>query len=156
MTPVRVGLLLGGLFLVIHRTGLVPVTLVPFGFPIIILSTVLHPKGVLGRILEFPLLRFVGKISYSIYLWQQLFFTGDHASAGWPLNLLQSRPWSIILVIALATGSFYLIEKPFIRLGHRLAPPATPGRVELMSAPSEVISEELPAESCPRLDTSSV
>lgn len=153
INPLTVALVLGGLFLALHRSGLVPVTLVPFGFPLVILSTVLNPKSLLGRFLEFPILRFLGKISYSIYLWQQLFFTGDHVPARWPLGLLQSRPWSIVLVIALATGSFYLIEQPFMRLGHRLAPPATPGRMELASAPSELASEQLPATSCPSLES---
>jgi len=137
INPLTVGVLLVLLFFALHKSGVVPVTLVPFGFPLVILSTVLHPRSVFARILEFRPLRFLGKISYSIYLWQQLFFIGDHAPAAGPLNLLQSKPWSILVVLLFATASFYFIEKPFMRLGHRLAPPATPGRADLVGTSSK-------------------
>lgn len=102
--------------------------LVPFGFPIIILSTILHPKSLLGSFLEHRALRFLGRISYSLYLWQGLFFIRDHQPALGLLGRFQSWPLSLLATLLCATGSYYLIERPFIRLGHRLAPPATEGR----------------------------
>jgi peptidoglycan/LPS O-acetylase OafA/YrhL len=35
---------------------------------------------------------------------------------------------------AVAIGSYYLLEKPCIRLGHRIAHPLTEGREDLMLA----------------------
>jgi peptidoglycan/LPS O-acetylase OafA/YrhL len=102
--------------------------LVPLGFPLIILSTILHPKSLLGRFLELRPLRFLGRISYSLYLWQQLFFIGDHQPALSLLGRLQNWPANLLATILCAIGSYCLIERPFIRLGHRLAPPATEGR----------------------------
>lgn len=51
----------------------------------------------------------LGKISYSLYLWQQLFVFGEHA-----------RPWySIAFALAAACGSYFLVEQPMIRLRER-------------------------------------
>jgi peptidoglycan/LPS O-acetylase OafA/YrhL len=51
----------------------------------------------------------LGKISYSLYLWQQLFLYGDHA-----------RPWySVFFALALASASYYLVEQPMLRMRER-------------------------------------
>jgi peptidoglycan/LPS O-acetylase OafA/YrhL len=35
------------------------------------------------------------------------------------------------MLFVLAALSYYFVEKPMIRLGHRLAPPASPGRADV-------------------------
>jgi peptidoglycan/LPS O-acetylase OafA/YrhL len=103
-----------------------------FGFPLAVISTVLHPENWLGRLLETRLFAILGKMSYSLYLWQQLFFMrAEFPFAPYPLRYLQVWPWNLAAVMLCAACSYYLIEKPFIRLGHRLAPPATSGRDDL-------------------------
>jgi peptidoglycan/LPS O-acetylase OafA/YrhL len=97
-------------------------TTICLGLPLLIISTVLHPEGWLGRLLESRLFVFLGRISYSLYLWQQLFFVRE------PHSLPQSTPLNLLLVLACATASYYLIEKPTVALGHKLFPPATSGR----------------------------
>jgi peptidoglycan/LPS O-acetylase OafA/YrhL len=48
----------------------------------------------------------LGQISYSLYLWQQLFVFGRHG-----------RPWyGVIAAVGAASASYYLIEKPMLRL----------------------------------------
>ncbi len=44
------------------------------------------------------------------------------------LGVLQDFPWNLPALFAIVLVSFYGIEKPLIRLGHRLAQPVTPGR----------------------------
>jgi peptidoglycan/LPS O-acetylase OafA/YrhL len=102
-------------------------TKVPFFFtlqaivlPLLILSTVLHPHTIPGRILESPALRWVGWISYSLYLWQQLFFGVNFAGSPPGLVILREPPISFAALLACATFSYYLVEKPFIRWGHQL------------------------------------
>jgi peptidoglycan/LPS O-acetylase OafA/YrhL len=109
--------------------------IVPCGFPLLIVGTILHPNTYFSRFLESAPMRFLGRISYSLYLWQQLFFIGQHEDfrAIWPFGLLQSRTWSIAPLLVIALASYFFIEKPFIRLGHRLARPVTPGRIDLQS-----------------------
>jgi peptidoglycan/LPS O-acetylase OafA/YrhL len=110
--------------------------IVPFGFPLVILSTVLHPGTWVGRVLEWRPLRALGRISYSIYLWQQLFFVEGHTQAQGALKLAKTGPWNLVATLTLATASYFLVERPLIRLGHRLAPPATPGHRDL-GAPAQ-------------------
>lgn len=102
-----------------------------FLIPLVLLGTVLYPRSIAGRFLELPLLRWVGRLSYSLYLWQQMFFTG-HCFA--PLGRWQQLPVSWILLFACAAASYYRVERPLMRRGHRLAPPATPGRGDLEPA----------------------
>jgi peptidoglycan/LPS O-acetylase OafA/YrhL len=53
----------------------------------------------------------LGQISYSLYLWQQLFVYGAH-----------SKPWYFVVgALALAAASYYLVEQPMLRLRERRA-----------------------------------
>jgi peptidoglycan/LPS O-acetylase OafA/YrhL len=119
--------------------------------PAIVLGSVLNPANVLGRFLEWSVLRYIGRISYSLYLWQQLFIT-DHFLRGGlhPLGFLQSWPLRLAVVFVISAISYHLLECPLTRLGHRLAPPATAGREELdVSAASptqRVPLSDLPVE----------
>ena len=103
-------------------------------FPLLIISTMLHPNTVSGKILEHPALRFVGRISYSLYLWQMLFFVYNkpvpppHSTL---LLRLEGAPWRYLALLAVSVLSYYVIEKPLMRLGHKLAKPATRGRGDL-------------------------
>jgi peptidoglycan/LPS O-acetylase OafA/YrhL len=72
----------------------------------ILLYVVFRHESPLGRILNTKLLRHVGKISYSLYLWQQL-FTGPYTQA-FPLNIL----W----IVACAEISYLLVERPSLRI----------------------------------------
>jgi len=53
----------------------------------------------------------LGQISYSLYLWQQLFVFGKHG-----------RPWyGVIAAVAAASASYYIVEKPMLKLRERRA-----------------------------------
>jgi len=84
-----------------------------------IASTVVFPHGFIGRLLEFPAMRFIGKISYSLYLWQQPFFILDSAAAG-GLKMFQQWPLAPLGVGVCAIASYYLVEQPVIRFGANL------------------------------------
>jgi peptidoglycan/LPS O-acetylase OafA/YrhL len=99
-----------------------------FTIPWMLAGTVLRPAGALGRALESAPLRWVGRLSYSLYLWQELFFVKRHANLASALTPLQSWPYNVVALLACAAASYYLLERPLTRLGHRLATPATPGR----------------------------
>lgn len=93
-----------------------------------VISTMLRPTDLVSKFLESAPLRFAGRISYSAYLWQEIFLTGAWAPTIRPFGWLNSSWLVWPAVFAAAIASYYLIEKPFIRLGHRLAPSATQGR----------------------------
>ncbi len=105
-------------------------TLVVFLMPCVVMGSVLHADNPFGRLLESAPLRFVGRISYSLYLWQMLFFVG-HQYRHTPLGLLERWPGNWIATIAFALASYKLVELPMIQLGHRVAPSTTPGRQDI-------------------------
>ena len=128
----------------LHRFGLRRVPLltlvwteanvVIWSFGFLLIATMLHGRSWSTRVLEWAPLRFIGRLSYSIYLWHLLFYcTGEpDTHITWaPLVILGERPWRYIATFGLAALSYFLVEKPMIRLGHRLAPPVTPGHAEL-------------------------
>ena len=69
------------------------------------------PDDRLGRILNSKALMFVGGLSYSIYVWQQLFLPPIPPGSSFPLNLLAA--------LATALCSYYLIERPCLNLKKR-------------------------------------
>ncbi|MBD1383977.1 acyltransferase [Mucilaginibacter rigui] len=87
-------------------------------FPLIIGIVIilnLDKASILTRLLANPLITYIGLISYSLYIWQQLFSSpGD--------RLIKSLPmWqNLILMSVIAVVSYHLVEKPFIRLKKRI------------------------------------
>ncbi|HKW34561.1 MAG TPA: acyltransferase [Candidatus Acidoferrum sp.] len=69
-----------------------------------------HTKDWAGRLLNSAPFVFVGVLSYSLYLWQQLFLNRD--SAAWPSRF----PQNLLLAFCAALLCHYVIEKPFLRL----------------------------------------
>jgi len=68
------------------------------------------------RALEFRPVRYLGRISSGIYLWQGLFVrNGPGDPAGW----FDRPPFNVILAIACAAVSFELVERRFLALKDR-------------------------------------
>ncbi len=90
-------------------------TVVALALPLLVAYTVLTPTGLVGRMLEAGWLRFIGRLSYSLYLWQMLFFAPRN-ELGW----LQTALGAILSTLACAVASYYLVEQPAIAFGRRL------------------------------------
>ncbi len=92
--------------------------LVPLGIGMIILHVLCNQDSLLTRILNASPLDYIGKISYSIYIWQSFFLTtGRKKICGWPLDLEIGLPLLFIASII----SYHLIEKKFIIIGKNVA-----------------------------------
>jgi peptidoglycan/LPS O-acetylase OafA/YrhL len=90
----------------------------PMAIPLMLVGTLTHEYWWFSRMLDFAPIRWIGRISYSLYLWQQLFFVPH-----WEMHTLphlQRLPLNIGITLVCATASYYLIEKPFIRMGRRV------------------------------------
>jgi peptidoglycan/LPS O-acetylase OafA/YrhL len=72
----------------------------------ILMYVIDNPQSAAGQFLNLRLIRHLGVISYSLYLWQQI-FTGNPA----PMH-----PYVYLCMLAAAELSFWLIEKPVMRL----------------------------------------
>ena len=135
-----------GYHYVFRRSGLgdaLPALMYCFSFCVV--ATMLHPQSYTTRLLELRPLRYLGRLSYSLYLWHILFFnsTVPLAHMTWaPLVLLSQRPYRYFAALLCAMASYHWIEKPLIRVGHRLAPPSTPGHRDLEAQPVEMVREE--------------
>jgi peptidoglycan/LPS O-acetylase OafA/YrhL len=81
----------------------------------IIIIAVNYQNSFLYRLLNFRIMNYTGKISYSLYIWQQIFF-----------SVVVSRflkfPFNILCILAVAVISYHLIEKPFLKLKERFEP----------------------------------
>jgi len=115
--PVFIGM---GIFLLTVKIPF-SLTLRAVLIPLLILSTALHPDALPGSILESKPVRWMGWISYSLYLWQQLFFGGNFVGSPPGLALLREWPINFAALMMCATFSYYVVEKPFVRLGQKLA-----------------------------------
>ena len=62
-------------------------------------------------------LRFVGLISYSLYLWQQPFLVVNEPSWG----VIRKLPWCIGMCVAVAVLSYFFVERPFLRMKRRFS-----------------------------------
>lgn len=92
----------------------------PLLIGLIVVGTALAPATPIGRVLELPALRWVGRISYSLYLWQQLFLTWDGFEAR-RLEWVQWFPLSVAAAFTMAYLSHRFVERPTTAYGRRLA-----------------------------------
>jgi len=81
------------------------------------LITVADPRGIVSRVLKTRLLSWIGRISYSLYLWQQLFNALPYV----PKSFVQQLPFNLIAAFLVASFSYYFVERPSIAFGGRLA-----------------------------------
>lgn len=88
-------------------------------YPLVIVATMLHPEAMTSRLLELAPVRFVGRISYSLYLWQQLFLNPYGVPPAHSLSSHRALMWCVLLGCTL--GSYYLVERPMVRRGHKFA-----------------------------------
>jgi peptidoglycan/LPS O-acetylase OafA/YrhL len=86
--------------------------------PLIIVTTVMRPGDWFALQLRRPWIEWLGRISYSVYLWQQLVF-GFAPPNG--LARILALPLLVLLILFLAALSYRCIEKPLIAVGKRMA-----------------------------------
>jgi peptidoglycan/LPS O-acetylase OafA/YrhL len=102
-------------------------TIMNVGIALCIDWCVTYDSSRVGGWLNSRPLVFLGVMSYSIYLWQQLFL--DKTSSA----LVEQFPLNVFLIAAAALTSYYLIERPSLRARQRLE-----GRIfTRTSAPAE-------------------
>jgi peptidoglycan/LPS O-acetylase OafA/YrhL len=99
----------------------------------LILYMLSNAGGLASRIVSIAPLAWVGRRSYSLYLWHSLAFhtpevfigkAADTATASWPGWLLLSAA-KLCLAVAFSSLSYYAIERPFLRMKNRLGKDAT-------------------------------
>jgi peptidoglycan/LPS O-acetylase OafA/YrhL len=74
--------------------------------------------GFVFALLNSPLAVWIGVLSYSLYVWQELFIAW---SAGPTLSALPVYEWNVwwLAALACACASYYLVERPVLRVRDR-------------------------------------
>lgn len=93
-------------------------------FSALLVSTLLPTKSLISSFLELPVLKWIGRMSYSLYLWNNFFLIPTNGTVvankiiGY--EWLQTFPLNLPILFFVAWISFNWIEKPMIRLGNKL------------------------------------
>ncbi len=99
--------------------------------------TVCRRSGVVYRILNMPLLVELGVLSYSLYVWEELFLSWP---AGPRLSTFAVYDWRLwwVAALATATASYYFVERPILRVRdrYRRVPGGERRSTTLSSSPS--------------------
>ncbi|MGE0882716.1 MAG: acyltransferase family protein [Blastocatellales bacterium] len=99
-------------------------TLIELMLSVMLVVVLLWPPKQVLTVLRFPALRWFGQISYGLYLWHWPIFVIFNPKRG-----IQSAPYRLAaaaLAIALSALSYYLIEKPALKLKRRFEASSVP------------------------------
>ncbi len=75
-------------------------------------------KGVLHKVLNSSFLLWLGRISYGLYIWQQLFLLHP-ADGSHPMGLLNRAPWNLLAALAMAELSYRLLDRKLVPLSRQ-------------------------------------
>ncbi len=84
-------------------------TLTNLSMVVIIVISINFTDNLYFKFLNSRLLNYIGKLSYSLYLWQALFFSRH-------MGFLAHFPVNMLFIALIALLSYNLIEKPFLKL----------------------------------------
>jgi peptidoglycan/LPS O-acetylase OafA/YrhL len=85
--------------------------------PLLLWSTVRAPGSLFGRALSLRPVRWIGLLSYSLYIWHVPFMTGRYgALERWTAGFL-GLLWTVLVSLT----SYFLLEEPCRALGRRIA-----------------------------------
>jgi peptidoglycan/LPS O-acetylase OafA/YrhL len=107
-----------------HAIGDLPAAI---GFGAIVAAIAARP----GRLLASPPMRALGTLSFGIYLWHMPVVYGLKLHDRFPERFVPAMGWVLPLTFALATASWFLIEKPAIALSGRALAKRSPAREPL-------------------------
>jgi len=88
------------------------ITAMNVGIVLVIEYCIRNAAGLVGRVLNARPIVALGIISYSTYLWQQLFFGG---------STRQPFPLNLVLTILVAITSYVVLERPLLGWRHKLS-----------------------------------
>jgi peptidoglycan/LPS O-acetylase OafA/YrhL len=94
-------------------------TIADVAIGLIIVTSIHYTRTGWYRFLNANAMNRVGELSYSLYIWQQLFFSAALGSAS-------RLPVNILLIFGVANVSYFLVEKPILKLRRKLRDEALP------------------------------
>ncbi|MGN6396964.1 MAG: acyltransferase family protein [Mucilaginibacter sp.] len=92
----------------------------------IIITNITHQADLIFKLLNTDFLKIVGGLSYSLYIWQQIFASNDSRLP----HFMTARPFNLICIVIVSCLSYYIYERYFLDLKKRY------DRVELLASKS--------------------
>lgn len=89
------------------------------GFSLLLLQSIFYPRSGFYRLLNWKWVAHIGILSYSIYIWQEMFCAPDKTVFGVQGTWYISFPGCILAALLAAHVSYYLLEKPLLGLRAR-------------------------------------
>ena len=128
-TPLRASAVLGMVAInELQGHYLLGVLTVPFGFTMqalcaayLVASYVFNRTGIGYMLLNARAVVYAGTLSYSLYVWQQLFFSRPQLF-GFETSIALAFPFNLLLILVTAMVSYHLFELPLARLRSNLHP----------------------------------
>jgi peptidoglycan/LPS O-acetylase OafA/YrhL len=80
-----------------------------------------HQSGAVRRLLADRRLQWIGLVSYSVFIWHLVVIRALHRSGVGSIGAVGFTIASIASTLVVAAVSFYVVERPALRLGRRLA-----------------------------------
>ena len=123
-------------------------TLIAIAIASILVFLMLSPGALISRVLQWPLLTWFGRLSYSLYLWHVTVYSfymvhfGPLPIKSYTLRIFIPLAIKFAASVVVASASYYLLEKRFLRMKQRFSSvtPGGPGisaSVGSVSAPTE-------------------
>lgn len=104
------------IFVQVIPLGIIGSTISSALIAVFILSQLQSSGSVVFRLLNHPSMILIGKLSFSIYIWQQLFLYGDSK-----LSAINTLPQNVILLGIVSYCSYYFYERKFLRIKDRIS-----------------------------------
>lgn len=125
--PAGIGLLVTSIAVSIQSPffmNTVGYSLIALSAGILLVAALFQEHLLYGKLLASPPLQWVGRLSYSLYLWHTVALALAGRFAG-HLPKGPGIPWTstsyVTIAFGLASASYYFVEKPFLRLKTRFA-----------------------------------
>jgi peptidoglycan/LPS O-acetylase OafA/YrhL len=118
LLPILLFFVLGTLTIKFGNYWDLPVGITLNGFLILmwLLWLVRNPTTILGRVMNQPAIAWIGRLSYSLYIWQTFFLHHLDVEVFGHNGWWNTFPTSWLCILAVAVVSYYCVERPALRL----------------------------------------
>jgi peptidoglycan/LPS O-acetylase OafA/YrhL len=79
-----------------------------------------NPLSGMGRVMNLPAVMWVGRLSYSLYIWQTFFLHHDNVAVFGREGWCNTAPGAWVCLLGAAALSYYAVERPALRLRDRV------------------------------------
>jgi peptidoglycan/LPS O-acetylase OafA/YrhL len=107
------------LFLNLTTTDFWPTSITYVLVTLMLVSSLVIEEGIAWKFLNGRILVWTGTISYSVYIWQELFLV-RFGKDMLPLGRVSALPLNLCAIFSVSALSYYFLERPCVSLGKHI------------------------------------